>query len=135
MSVTNPAVLVGYIETSGRALDLASRMLQKQASDAELLKSASVSLVRKLRELQLIDAGQEKLAADELGNHAATLGILSSVLDKFQKLAKDRADLQKRSREEAPDLGAPARSSGRRSDRGPSLGEQADAALMRLIRR
>ncbi len=135
MKLNNPAALVGYIETSGRALDLASRMLQKQAADSELVKSASTSLVRKLRELQLIDAGQEKLASEELGSHSATLAILSSVLDKFQKVAKDRSDLQKKAREEVSDLGAPARSNKRAGDRGPSLSEQADAALMRLIRR
>lgn len=135
MTVNNPAALVGYIETSGRALDLASRMLKKQAADEALVKSASTNLVRKLRELQLIDAGQEKLAADELGNHASSLAILSSVLDKFQKVAQERAKLQKRSQEDAPDLGSPARSGGKRGDRGPSLSEQADAALMRLVRR
>lgn len=130
MHIKDPSALVGYVETSSRALELAGKLLSKQAAAEQQLKAATDGIVSKLSQLQLIDAGQEKLAAAELSQHPNALAVLGTVLERFSKLAAEKAQLQKKAQEQALELGSPvARSNSKRA----SKSETSDEIFLRRM--
>lgn len=115
--------MVGFIDKTGQALGLAQDLVKNAESEKKAASQLIPDLVAQLKEAKLISASHEKLATQELGNHANALEILANVVtvmsDRVKEAAANRVALVQG--ELVPD------NSGNKS-----ASEDADFALLRL---
>jgi hypothetical protein len=87
-----------YIQVTTEAMAESANLLRKMAADQQTVtdreKSASdlvQPLVERLRALNLIDAGEEKQAADELSDHGRALALLGDLLNRYGEMQTSKS--------------------------------------------
>jgi hypothetical protein len=89
--------VVGYIEKTGTALGLYGNLVKSAMAEKKAAADLIPGLINKFKEAKLLPAGQDKLAAAELGNHANALEILDNVItvmtERVKMASSDRAAL------------------------------------------
>jgi hypothetical protein len=78
-----------FVKLSGAFCQKAIDEINQHRKQADAAEAKQAEMLDLLKSAGVIDEGQEKLAADMLGNHAASLDLLKNAIDQIVAMRKE----------------------------------------------